>query len=96
MQVGRDKARYTYISAGSNTSIATGARTLYGVFGTQAGSIVRIEDGDIGQNPNFNGSGDTDTVYMGPIPGDFGMGIGFNSQINIAATSNAKLTIIWE
>ena len=92
----RGKARYTYISGGSNTSVGTGARTLYAVLGTQTGATLRVEDGDMGQSPNFNGTGDTDTVYIGPIPVDFGPGVGFNSQINVAATSNAKLTVVWE
>ena len=92
----RGKARYTYISAGSNTSVGTGARTLYAVLGSQTGAVVRVEDGDMGQSPNFNGTGDTDTVYIGPIPVDFNMGIGLNSQINVSATSNARLTVIWE
>lgn len=92
----RGKARYTFISAGSNTSVGTGARTLYRIAGSQTGAVVRVEDGDMGQSPNFNGAGDTDTVYIGTIPADFGPGIGFNSQLNVAATSNARLTIIWE
>jgi hypothetical protein len=94
----RGKARYTFISAGSNTSVATGARTLYRVLSSNpAGSTIRVEDGDIGQSPNWNGTGDTDTIYLGGgALLDFGPGVGVNSQINVAATSNARLTIVWE
>ena len=72
----RGKARYTFISAGSNTTVGTGARTLYRVHVSPAnGTTVRIDDAtDLGATPNLNA---TDTA-------------------TIAATSNAKLTVVWE
>ena len=100
----RGRARYTHISAGSNTTVKTGYATLYGVHvAPQAGTIVRVDDDDdMGTTPNLNAS-DTDTlVYSGtyantaPAFIDLGPGVGINTGIVIAATSNAKLTIVWE
>ena len=92
----RGKARYTFISAGSNTTVGTGARTLYRVINNTTGSLTRVEDGDIGQSPDFNGTGDTDTIAMAGGNLDFGPGIGVNTSITVAATSNARLTVVWE
>ena len=92
----RGKARYTHISAGSNTTVGTGARTLYRVINATTGSITRVEDGDLGQSPDFNAAGDTDTIAIGSGTLDFGPGIGVNTKITVAATSNARLTVVWE
>jgi hypothetical protein len=93
----RGKARYTFISTGSNTTVGTGARTLYRVLSSNpTGSIVRVEDGDLGTTPNFN-TFDTDTIHLGGgALLDFGPGIGVNTSITVAATSNARLTVVWE
>lgn len=100
----RGKARYTFISAGSNTTVGTGARTLYRVHVSPAnGTTVRIDDAtDLGATPNLNATGASTIaatgVFANTAPGviDFGPGIGTNTGITLAATSNAKLTVVWE
>ena len=92
----RGKARYTYLSAGSNTTVKSSPGTLYRVINSVTGSVTRVEDGDLGQSPNFNDTGDTDTIAIASGTLDFGPGIGFNSQLTVAATSNSRVTVIWE
>lgn len=94
----RGKAKYSYISAGSNTTVKSSPGTLYRVLSSNpSGSVIRVEDGDIGTTPNFNAAGDTDTIALqGGATLDFGPGIGFNTQLTIAATSNARLTVVYE
>jgi len=100
----RGKARYTFISAGSNTLVKSGAGTLYRVAVLPAnGAVVRIDDStDLGATPDLNASGTATIAYSGVFastaPGtiDLGPGIGFNSGLVLAATSNAKLTVVWE
>lgn len=93
----RGKASYTFISAGSNTSVKSTAGTLYRIISSNpTGSVVRVEDGDMGTTPNFN-TFDTDTIALsGGSPLDFGPGVGFNTKLVVAATSNARLTIVYE
>ena len=100
----RGKARYTHISAGSNTTVGTGARTLYGVHvAPQNGTIVRIDDAtDLGATPNLNASGANTIAYVGTFANtapafiDLSPGVGTNAGITLAATSNARLTAVWE
>ena len=92
----RGKARYTYVSAGSNTTIKTGPGTVYRVINGTTGAVTRVEDGDLGQNPNFNAGGDTDTIAISGGTIDFGPGVGFNTQLTIAATSNSRVTVVWQ
>ena len=100
----RGKAHYTFISAGSNTTVGTGARTLYRVHVSPAnGTTVRIDDAtDLGAAPNLNATGTATIasagVFASTAPGiiDFGPGVGTNAGITLAATSNAKLTVVWE
>lgn len=94
----RGKAKYAYISAGSNTAVKTSPGTLYRILSNNpSGSIIRVEDGDMGTTPNFNDTGDTDTITLaGGALLDYGPGIGFNSKLTVAATSNSKLTVVFE
>lgn len=100
----RGKARYTFVSAGSNTTVKSGSGTLYRVAVSPAnGTTVRIDDDlDLGATPNLNTTGSGTIAYTGVFgstaPGDidFGPGIGFNTGLTLAATSNAKLTVVWE
>ena len=94
----RGKAKYKFISAGSNTTVKTGAGSLYRILSNNpTGSTIRVEDGDIGQSPDFNSTGDTDTItHAGGALLDYGPGIGFNTQLTVAASSNAKLTVVFE
>jgi hypothetical protein len=99
----RGKARATVVSAGSNTRIAAGAGTLYRVLVSPVnGSTVRIEgSADLGAAPDLNGAGVATIASYGtftttnPATIDFGPGVGF-SGLAIAATSNARLTVVYE
>ena len=92
----RGTASYAFISAGSNTSVKAAPGSLYRILSSNpSGSIVRVEDGDMGATPNFNTT-DTDTIWLGGGSTlDFGPGIGFD-MLTVAATSNARLTIVYE
>lgn len=100
----RGKALYATLSTGSNTNVKSGAGTLYAVHVFPAnGSSVRIEDAtDLGAAPNLNTSG-TSTIelqsgYTSATPAfvGFGPGVGFNTGLTIAATSNARVVAIYE
>ena len=94
----RGKARYTYISVGSNSTVKSGSGTLYRVLSSNpSGSTVRVEDAtDLGAAPDLNiGSANTVANWGGALL-DFGPGTGFNTGLTLAATSNAKLTVVWE
>ena len=97
----RGKARSTIISTGSNTTIKPGAGTIYRVNWTKpTGGSIRVEGNkDLGAAPNLNASG-SDTIILGlaattdfDIP--FGPGVGFDG-LSVAATSNARVTVVWE
>lgn len=94
---GSGPARYAFVSTGSNTNVKATPGVLYRVISSNpAGSVVRIEDGDMGTTPNFNSSdSDTIAVSAGPVI-DFGPGVGFNSKLIVAATSNARVTVVYE
>lgn len=92
----RGKAKYAYISAGSNTTVKDGPGTLYRVLNSIAGSINLVEDGDLGTTLNMNALGGSDTIARAYGNLDFGPGVGFNNQLTIAAGSNAKVTVVYE
>jgi hypothetical protein len=100
----RGKARIALVSTGSNTRVASGGGTLYRVLVTPTfGSTVRIDDSlNLGAAPNMNGVG-ADTIGnfgtfndSGLVVLDFAPGVGFNAGLAIAATSNARLTVVYE
>lgn len=91
--------KYAYISAPSNTVVKTGPGRLYSVTGTfLAGTIVRADDTHrFGQ-----GVLDINAVSSNTI-GAFGgtttfspLGIGFDTGLAVAVSSNAKVTIEYE
>ena len=92
----RGKALYKLISTGSNTAVKAAPGTLYRVLSSNpSGSIIRVENGDLGTTPNYNTT-DTDTIWLGGgATIDFGPGVGFD-LLNVAATSNARLTVVFE
>lgn len=94
----RSKASFAFISAGSNTAVKSTPGTLYGIVSSNpTGSIIRVDDGDMGTSPNYNGFGAPYTIALaGGTYLDFSPGIGFNTQLTVAATSNARLTVIYE
>ena len=94
----RGKARYKFISAGSNTSVKDGYGTLYRILSSNpSGGTIRVDDAiDLGAAPNLNATGSDTIVNHGAAELDFGPGIGFNTGLTVAASSNAKLTIVYE
>lgn len=108
----RGKARYSYVSAGSNSTIKSGAGTLYGILVSPAnGATVYAVDADgtdplggIGAAPNLTGELALASniarhgVFANTAPDylDFNPGVGFNNGLVVAATSNARLTVVYE
>lgn len=106
----RGKARYSYISAGSNSTVKSGAGTLYRILVSPAnGATVYAVDADgtaalggIGAAPNLTGDLSNTISRHGtfadavPRELDFGPGVGFNTGLVLAATSNARLTAVYE
>jgi hypothetical protein len=100
----RGKAKYAYISAGSNTAVKSSPGTLYSITVSAGnGATVVVDDsaGGIGTTPNYN------TDPTSTLIGRFGLfaatpttlmfdGIGFNTALHVAATSNARLTVEYE
>lgn len=94
----------THLSAGSNSTIKSGSGQVYGVIvgGNANGATVFLTDSlSIGATPNFpnqfaNGS---NLGVIGPVTaagGSFSMhGAPFIIGLNVAATSNAPVTVIW-
>ena len=101
MSADRGPARAAIIALGSNTTVKAGAGRLHRVNWTKpTGSSIRIEGvKDLGAAPNLNASGN-DTIFFGlaattdyDIP--FGPGVGFDG-LTIAATSNARVNVVYE
>lgn len=98
----RGKAKWALVSAGSNTTVKSGAGTVYKVVvvPTSATPGVRIEgSADLGATPNLNSVG-ADTILTqiglsGATTYDFGPGVGFDG-LSVAATSNARITVVYE
>jgi hypothetical protein len=102
----RGKASWTFISAGSNTTVKRTPGTLYALQVTPGnGGLVRVEgSANLGATPNLNTVG-ADTIGLyGPfamtsntIPDTitFGPGIGFEG-LSIAATSNTRVLAVYE
>ena len=95
----RGKARYAYISVGSNTTVKSGAGTIYTVATSNpSGSVVRVEDNtDLGAAPDLNNGGtSTIGIFNGGNFFNLGPGVGFNAGLTIAATSNARVAVVYE
>lgn len=93
----RGRARYTLVSAGSNTTIKSSAGSLYSVVSSNpSGSTVRLENAaNLGTTPDLNAVGATTIANAGGAVMDFLPGIGFDA-LTVAATSNARVTIVYE
>lgn len=94
----RGKAKYAYISAGSNSLVKSGAGTLYRIRSSNpSGGTIRVDDAtDLGAAPNLNTDG-ASTIYRdAAADNDFTPGLGFNTGLVIAASSNARLTVVYE
>lgn len=96
----------TYTSAlGSNYLIKRGPGSLYAVHGyLPAGGSVKLENtNDLGATPNLNAvSSNATLAYYGPAAAAgvfsvvFTPGAGFDDGLVVAATSNARATIVYE
>ena len=96
----------TYTSAvGSNYLIKRGSGSLYAVHGfiPQGGSVKLENTADLGATPNLNAvSSNATMAYYGPVTAagvfsvNFSPGVGFDDGLVIAATSNARATVIYE
>lgn len=98
----RGVLKNTLIAAGSNTTVKSTPGSLYRIIVANAnGGTVWVEGAANLSAPNFNGSPNSATIgILGPftaVPAsiDFGPGIGFDA-LDIAATSNARVTAIYE
>jgi len=93
----RGKAQTLIVAAGSNTSVKSTPGTLYRILSTNpSGSTVRVEGGDMGTTVDFNTYDATDTIAnVGGALLDFGPGVSFE-KLTVAATSNARLTVVYE
>ena len=89
------------ISAGSNTTVKSTSGSLYRVnWSKPTGAAIRIENSaNLGATPDLNATG-ADTIFSGTaattdfdIP--FGPGVSFRG-LAIAATSNARVNIVYE
>ena len=93
----------TYISAGSNTRVKSGAGTLYGIHVSPAnGATILVQDSatGLGAAPNFNSDTHTGIIgrigmYASAVPDfiDF-KGVHFGDGLTVAATSNARLIVL--
>jgi len=91
----RGKAQYSIVAAGSNSTIKRGAGTVYRVFNPSASTMRMDSVADLGANPDIQNPGSTTLAHGVATSYDFGPGVGFDG-LSIAATSNARLTVIWE
>jgi hypothetical protein len=91
-------SRYAYISATSNTVVKTGPGKLYSINGTfPTDSVVRIDDthrfaqGILDINAV---SSNTVTVVKGAT--NFTIGVGLDTGLVVAVSSNAKVTLEYD
>jgi len=95
----RGKARYKFIALGSNTTVKSGAGTVYTVATSNpTGSAVRVDDSvSLGQAPDLN-TGGTATIALlsGGSFFNLGPGIGFDAGLTVAASSNARVSVAYE
>ena len=93
----RGKARYAFLSAGSNNVIATRPITLYSVHGT--GGVVRIDDAHrFPQGVLDLNASSSNTVGHFTPPTVFAEGLGLDTGLvaAFATASNSGITIEWE
>jgi hypothetical protein len=105
MQIQRGGAR-TYTSAvGSNWRVKTGSGSLFGIHGyiPNGGSVKAENTLNLGTTPDLNAVTSNATLaYYGPVTaaGTFNVffepGVGFDDGLTVAATSNARFTVIYE
>ena len=96
----RGKARYSYLSSGSNNVLKTASGTLYGVYGSlAAGGLLRVDDSHSFPQGvlNLNAAGGSNTILHTDETGNLYPGIGFDTGLVVAFTSNTTgITVAWE
>lgn len=101
----RGKARTYTIAAGSNTRVRNGSGSLYGIVGyVPNGGTIRAENSlNLGAVPDYNAvTSNATIVSYGPVSAagtvnlTFTPGVGFDDGLVVAATSNARFTVIYE
>lgn len=87
----RGKSIYTYLANGSNNVVIRQPGTLYSVTGTLgSGGSVRIDDAHSFPQGVFNmHSSSSNTVGFFTPPTTFGRGLGFNTGLVVAFSSNS-------
>jgi hypothetical protein len=99
----RGRAHATLIATGSNTLVKSSAGSLYELhIWPINGGTVKVNDGDMGPGTDMHlASGNSIdligpfTTPFAPITVTYGPGVGFES-LTIAATSNTRVTAVWE
>ena len=95
-------SRYTYISAGSNTTVKSGTghvlRVLAG--GANGGTVFLFDSMSIGATPNYPSlkAAGTDLIGFLELPATMSnheLGIAFTNGLTVAATSSAPVTIVF-
>ena len=94
----RGRASYKYISATSNTVVKTGYGTIYSITGNfPTGTIVRVDDAH-----SFNhgvldlNATSSNTIGRYGSNTTFGVGLGLNTGLVVAVSSNASITVEYE
>lgn len=97
---------HSYTSAvGSNWRVKSGSGSLYGIHGfiPNGGSVKAENTSSLGATPDLNAVTSNATMaYYGPVTaaGTFNMvfqpGVGFDDGLVVAATSNARFTVVYE
>jgi len=96
----RGKALYSVSSVGSNTVAKRAPGSLYSITTSGvAGSIVRIDDAhSFNQGVLDINASSSNTIgrFLGSVNTVFGKGIGFNTGLDFAASSNSTVTLEYE
>lgn len=94
----RGKHKYAYVSAASNQVISTQSGSLYSITGTfPAGSLVRVDDTHSFAQGILNiNARSSNTVGAFSASTTFDGGLGINTGIVVAASSNASVTVEYE
>lgn len=99
----RGRAYFRLVSSGSNTTVKSTAGTLHRVIvqPTAATPGIRLDaNANLGATPNLNTTGSDTIIQQGGLPAgqttyDFSPGVSFPG-LSVAATSNARVTVIYE
>ena len=95
--------RYSFVSAGSNSTLKSGSGHVYGVVagGGNGGTVFLVDSIGIGVTPNYptqlSNSSNLATYVMGAAGDDFNLfGVPFHVGLTVAATSNINLAVAYD